>query len=230
MVGVGVVIEIVELCHFPATLHKGIEITLLRIVPLQFGQSIHTRHSHILHMTKRSDVFRPDVGLHTDDVLLLLGGQFLGQGLELIHTFHGQVTAYAFRFAGDVFALIVVEIEVRTRCHDDIVTFLCRCNATFCTAPAHNDGRLGDIAFQNLIPADNTAATSFHHLRHTVHHIALKVVLGGELIIRLDAQLLNLGLTLWALLPAHLRAFVATDMDIGRRKHIHHLIEHILDE
>ena len=179
-------------------------------------------------MPEMGDVFRPDVGLHADDMLLLLRCQLRRQGLELIHALHGQETTNTHGLASDVLALVVVEIEVRRRCHNHIVALACRLDAAFRAAPTHDDGRLGDVAFQDLVPTDDTPSTGLHHLGHAVHHIALQVVFGGEFVVFLDAQFLDFGLALGALFPTHLGAFVTTNVDIGRRKHIHHLVQHIL--
>ena len=223
-------VQVVQLSHVTATLHKGVEVTFLGVVPLDLGEGVHSGHGHVLHMVERGDVFRPDVGLHADDVFLFLWRQQFGQRLELIHPRHRQVPPDAGRLAGDVLALVVVEIEMRRRSHNHVMAFASSLDASFGSSPTHDDGRLGDVAFEDLVPADDTTATGFHHLGHAVHHIALEIILLGKTLVALDAQFLDLLLALGALLPANLGAFVATDMDVGRGEEVHHLVEHILDK
>ena len=94
------------------------------------------------------------------------------------------------------------------------MAFLGRLDAAFDASPTHDDGRFGNVAFQNLVPADDATATRLHHLRHAVHHIALQVIFGRILFVFLDAQFLDFGLALGALFPAHLGALVAADVDV----------------
>ena len=112
--------------------------------------------------------------------------------------------------------------------HDGVVSQPGRGDAALRTAPRHDRSVRSQLALQNLVPADDPPAVLVEKLLHAGRHIALEVVLRGVLVVALDAQLADLRLAHGALLPAHLRTLVATDVDILRRKQLHDLQEHVL--
>ena len=98
------------------------------------------------------------------------------------------------------------------------------------TTPAHHRSVRRQTAFQRLVPSDDVTATALHILLHAINHIALQILLRRVFAVTLDAQCLDTSLALRAALPTHLRALVATHMDIFRREEVDDLAQHILQE
>ena len=205
-------------------------VTLLRVAPLQFGKGGHTRQGVVLHVFETVHVLSPNVGLHTDDVFLLLLVELFGQRLEGIDTLHGQIAVGENGFLLWRKRLSLTEIEVVSRSHHHIVPLLGRRNTAGGASPAHNHRTLVDIALQNLVPADDAAAACPHELLHTVHHVALQVILCRETTIVVQAELLDPRLAFGTLFPAGFGTLVASDVDDVGREDIHHLAENILQK
>ena len=230
VVCVVVLIYIVQLRHTKTTADKVFVITLLRLAPLQFCEGGHARQRVVLHILETVDILAPNAALHTENVLLLFLVQLFRKRTERIDPLHGQVTVGSNGLLFWRKRLSLTEIEVIAGSHHHIVTLLSRSDAACCSTPAHNHRALADVALQNLVPADDAATTSLHHLLHAVHHVALQVVLRSAATRSAQSQLLNLRLTLGTLLPAGFRTFVAADVDDFGREDIHHFVEHIFEE
>ena len=91
-------------------------------------------------------------------------------------------------------------------------------------APGHDGGVGGKAALEDLVPANHPPASAVDMLLGPLDEPALQPVLV------LDAQGLDLGLDLGTGLPLVLDRLVAADMDIGRGKQVHHLVEHVVEE
>ena len=94
---------------------------LFRAGPLNFTQCSPTRQYHVLRVREGSDVFCPEVGLHTLDIFLFFRSQRSRHRFVAVHSFQRQVTTDTKWFVIYVFSLVIVEIQVCVRCHDDIV-------------------------------------------------------------------------------------------------------------
>ena len=163
-------------------------------------------------------------------MFLLFGRQLRERRIVRIDLLHRYVTADSERLGVGVERLVVVEIEMRIRRHDDVVPQLGRGDSALAAAPRHDDGVGGRPAFQNLVPADDAAAVLREEFADAVGHVALQVMLGGMLSVVLQAELADLRLTARTLLPAHLRTLVAADMDILRGEQLHHLGQYAFEE
>ena len=94
--------------------------------------------------------------------------------------------------------------------------------ATLLATPRHNRSVGGKTTLQNLIPADNLAATRIEILLHAVYHVAL------QLIDTLQALLAHAALAILTQLPVALASLVATDVDILRGEYLNNLVEYRL--
>ena len=87
-------------------------------------------------MLGRCDILRPEVHLRAEDVALLLLGELVGdEGLEAVDLGERQVAADAKRLSPLVLELVVVDVAVVGRGHDDAVVLLGRLDATLDAAP-----------------------------------------------------------------------------------------------
>ena len=78
----------------------------------------------------------------------------------------------------------------------------------FRSAPRHDGRRRGDIAFENLIPADQAASAGVQKLFDARRSVILQLARTPQ------PFGLHARLAMRALLPHHRRAFVAADMDV----------------
>src|SRR6185437_2437500 len=108
--------------------------------------------------------------------------------------------------------LRVIEIDVLTRRHDDIVMLFGGIDTAFFAAPAHDRGVGGDTAFEDLVPADDAFAFAVDVFLHALDEPAL------QLVFVLETELFHPLLTFGAGLPAILGTFVAADVNIRSGK------------
>ena len=121
--------------------------------------------------------------------------------------------------------LIVVDIETSTtRSHDHVVTHIGRLDTTIFTTPAHDSSRGSKAPFEDLIPADKLLPILSKHLLSTADDVAL------ELMLILQPFSLDALLTVGTLLPAILRTFVPTNVEVFAREEGYDFVEYILDE
>ena len=203
---------------------------LFRSTPLRFTKRSHTRQYHVLCLCHGRDIFRPEVRLHTGNELLFFRRKGRRHRFIAVHPFHRQIAADGQRFTVRILCLIIVEIQVRVRRHDDIVLLTGRFNATGFPSPRHHRGVRSQTAFQDFIPANHAASVLGEELLGFVYHVALQILFLRVLAVALDAQRLDTCLTLRTSLPLHLRTFVATHMDVFRREDVDDFRQHILDE
>jgi hypothetical protein len=85
----------------------------------------HTRHGHVFHVLGGEDVLGPHIALRTQDVLVLLGLQFGGNGLVAVDLLHRGIPANGQRFVRGI-ALVVVEVAMAAGAHHRIMPAACR--------------------------------------------------------------------------------------------------------
>ena len=87
-------------------------------------------------------------------------------------------------------------------------------DTTFFAPPGHDNRTRSDFTFQNLIPADNLAASLPQILSNMLHDIALKFLLLRVYPVISQPEFRYKCLTFRAMLPLRLRALVTADMNI----------------
>ena len=132
----GIVVSF-RIVPFNQARQTGQEVFIILLVgsrPLDFGQGSPTGQYHILGMRESRNVFSPEVSLHAFDIFLFFRSEGSRHRLVAVHSFKRQVTTNTGRFVLRIFCLVVVEIQVSVRSHDNIVFLLgCFDTALFTT-------------------------------------------------------------------------------------------------
>ena len=211
------------------TLLELLIVLLVGSRPLHFGQGGQTGQQHIFHVFGSGDVFRPKVGLRTQDVLGLLFGQSC-RGFQFIHLAYGQASTYGKGFVLGVGSLIEVEITVGVGSHDDIVSHLRSLDATGRALPGHHRGIGSHVTVQYLVPTDDAASAGVEETLGTLHAVALQAVFGSESASCPQAFLGDALLALGTILPTDTRCLIASDVDVPGGKYLYQLAQNILHE
>ena len=115
-------------------------------------------------------------------------GDLFGDDHELINLMQRQIGIDGWRFALAIFALIIIEIAISIRRHNDIVASAGGRDPALAAAPAH-DRRFGrQSAFQDLVPTDQPATALAEPAVKLAHEPALQLIFIGQ-ILRFDARL-----------------------------------------
>ena len=210
-------------------LPESVEILLLRLTPLNLADCIHARQVHVLQMFRLLDELCPDIGLHTEDMMLSLLRNAL-ERLVGIDFLDREIAADGKRLHIETVGLIIIEIGVGGRSHDRIETLLGSLDTAVDTSPGHHRSTLGKFSFKDLVPTDDGAAMLVEELLDACGHIVLKAGLCGSLAVGLETEFPDPGLAVRTLCPLGLRALVATDVDILGREYVNDLLENSLEE
>ena len=178
-------------------------------------------------MTIRSDILGPEVGLHTNDVLLLLGSERGVQGFVAVDGLHRYVASDGEGLGISVFGLIVIKIHVYVGRHDAVVPALGCLKSASDAAPGVHGSTGSKRAFENLVPPYDTTAMGIEELLGMGDDEALQIHLGAVLGIVFETELPDASLTLRTLLPAGLGTLVATYVDIFGGEHVDDLGKHV---
>ena len=222
---------VVHLHHAERALREVGIILRAALRPLNFRQSREARQGHIFNLAIGGHILRPHVGLHADDVFpQVVAKHLVRDGLIAIDTVQGQIAADGIRLCRSVERLIIVEVEIRVRRHDDIVVLLGGLNTSRLATPRHDGSPIGKSAFERLVPADHLASELRKVGLRMADDVALQTFLGRMPVARLKALSLYALLAFRTLLPRRLRTLIAADVNILRRENRCHLVEHIVDE
>ena len=158
----------------------------------------------------------------------------LSQGFRhrvvIVHRFYRNVSSDGKRFFRSVLALIIVEIQICVRSHDDIVSETCGFDSAFLSPPRHDDDTVSGFSFKDFIPADNLLAMGLQEFGHVFHDMPLQFLLLGGGCVVFQSQFIGLGLAFRTILPSDFRTFVASDMYVRRREEFHDFGEHPVEE
>ena len=83
--------------------------------------------------------------------------------------------------------LLVVEVAVGRRTHDDIESHFGSLDAALSPSPGHYCGAFLQVTLQNLIPSDNLAAFACKVVLHAPRHIVLQPLFLGRAVAVLEA-------------------------------------------
>ena len=145
-----------------------------------------------------------------------------GMRLEGIHLAQRQIAADGLRLGSMVGGLIVVQVAIPGGRHDDIMP---RAGGLDRPAnPIHHDGVLGQAALADFAPADQAASLGIDELLDAADEVAL------QLMLVLQALLLDAGLAAGALLPIVFGHLVAADVDVFAGKQGQDFRQHVLQE
>ena len=111
MTGILPVEQLVQIYQLRQLLQELVIAPIGWLAPLHFADGCHTGHIHILQLFLIRDILRPEVGLHADDVLLLVGIELIHR-VERINLLHRQETADGLRLTADVLTLVIVQISM----------------------------------------------------------------------------------------------------------------------
>ena len=155
--------------------------------PAELGHRRGARPAHPRDALLGADVLGPDVALHADHVLPLVGRQHLArdppgvpppasrrarEGSRTVHV--RSVTTRPRPAARWPTALAVVEIQRRPGREHGVVTGLRRGACAINAAPRHHGGLGREAAFENLVPADQPAAVCGQEATDPLHEVALQ--------------------------------------------------------
>ena len=184
-------LQLINLCQTSRAFQESLIILLLfRSTPLCFTKRSHTRQYHVLCLCHGRDIFRPEVRLHTGNELLFFRRKGRRHRFVAVHPFHRQIATDGQRFTVRILCLIIVEIQVRVRRHDDIVLLTSRFNTTGFPSPRHHRGIRSQTAFQDFIPANHAASVLGEELLCFMYHVALQILFLRVLAVALDASAL----------------------------------------
>ena len=203
---------------------------LFRAGPLNFTQCSPTRQYHVLRVRESSDVFCPEVGLHTLDIFLFFRSQRSRHRFVAVHSFQRQVTTDTKWFVIYVFSLVIVEIQVCVRCHNDIVFLFRSFDTALFTTPWHNSCVRSKSAFEDFIPTDDLTSVVVEEFFDMVDYEALQTFFLAMLIIRFQAQRLDTCLTFRTFFPTYFRTFVTTYMNIFWREDFNQFSIYVFEE
>ena len=191
------------------------EIFFLCSCPLHLAHGQQAGEGHVLEVLRGLDILSPNVGLHADDVALLLGGELRGQWIVGIDAVQREVTLDGHRC---IHGLLLVEVEVAavTGSHDDLVVQTGCLDASRFATPRHHRGMRRQSALQNLVPADDIASAAHHVLLHAVDEPTLQC----------QPLAFHQRLAVGTLLPRLLGALIAPDVDVVAGENLHHLVEY----
>ena len=119
---------------------------------LRKGQQ--TREHHVLGMLGSRDVLGPQLGLCAEYEFFLVLRDLLRHRLIGVGFFQRDEAADTERFEPRI-ALVVVEVGVLGRRHDDFVILARGLNTPLLTAPRHHDRAWRKASLQNLVPPDH---------------------------------------------------------------------------
>ena len=201
-----------------------LEVTTRDGRPDGFGKSDLTREGTILHDLWGIEILSPEVGLCPLDVVTLIWSDSFGDRIVVVDLLKRSIAADSYGLDLGV-TLIVVNIEATaTRGHDHVVTHIGRLDTTIFTTPAHDGSRRSKATFEDLIPSDKLLPMLSEHLLSTADDVAL------ELVFILQTFSLDALLAVGTFLPAILRTFVPTNVEVFAREEGYNFIKHILDE
>ena len=194
------------------TAREVLEVAKSNRGPYCFSQSNLTREGTVLHQLGSVEVFCPEVGLRSLDVITLVCGDCFGDRIVIVDLLQWSIAANTYGFDLCI-TLVVVDIETATpRGHDDIVTHISRLDTTIFTTPAHDRSRGSKPTFEDFIPANELLAVCSEHLLCTANDVAL------QLVFVFQAFVLDTLLTVRTFLPASLRTFVTPNVEVLPRE------------
>ena len=108
--------------------------------------------------------------------------------------------------------------------HHHMMMLACRFDAALVSSPTHHAGLVAQATFEGLVPSDDVTSLGREISLYILIYISL------QLSFILQPQLLHLGLALAAFLPSGTRALITTYMNQFARKHLTHLVHHLMQE
>src|SRR5690554_1604200 len=149
-----------------------------------------------------TDILCPKISLCSQDMCSLLFRKDLRCRLKAVHQLQGNVTSNTKRFVIGVLRLVIIKITVGGGCHDHIMTHLCCLDAALHAAPRRHRSVGSQLAFKDLIPADDTTAPVIKEFLHAGSDVALQVVFSSMSVVIGQSQLFDTCLAMGALFPA----------------------------
>ncbi len=206
--------------------HAGVEVVvvhLLPVAPANLGDGQTARPEHVLEVVVGHHVLAPEIALHAQDHALHVGAQRVGRRVVAVDV--GQRDERSGRGGLDRgVVLAVVEVAVAARRHDGLVAAAGCGDASLDAAPRHDRGVGRQTALEDLVPADQSAASGVQVALDAAHEVALQLV---DILQSLAAHALP---ALGAGAPVGLGRLVAADVDILRGEEPDHLVEHVFEE
>ena len=190
--------------------------------PARFGQCQCARVEHVFQLVLRGHVFRPQVALQPQQAAAQAVGQALG-GREAVYSGEGQVAPNGFGLAGRGI-LIAVKITESAGRHHHLITQPCGLTGRGGIAPHHDGRAFGQPRRCHLVPRQHVSPVLFQEAGHALHEVVL------QLVHTVQPQLPHPLAAARAVSPRGLASLIAAQMDIGRRKHLHHFDQHLLQE
>ena len=228
--GVVVAEVLVEPNHRLQAGEELLVVLLLGVHPLHLTQRSSTGQHHMLHVVGSFDILPPHVGLHAKDILPILLGH-IAHGVVGVDILQRIIATNGKGLTGNLTCLVVVEVEGVVGGHNRAHTPLGSLDTACLATPRHHNHILAQVlAIEHLIPADDGLAPLAQKIGHLPHKPALQGLLGRLGLGVAQAQSVNAGLAFGALVPPHLGALIATDVNILIGEEGHNLLQHILGE
>ena len=117
-------VKIIDVAERSDAFLECVEILLLLGHPLYFRKGSHTRQYHVFDILGTADVFCPNVGLNTYDMLGCFRRKSVGNRVHGINLCNVKEVTDGNRLINLILRLVKVEIAMVHRCHDDVVSKL----------------------------------------------------------------------------------------------------------
>ena len=145
---IGPMIELVDVNKACQPRFEVLIVLGLGLNPLHLGKCSHARENLILDLRLTGDVFCPQVGLCTEDVMLLVGWKVFGYRLEVIDLLERITATEGSWLVPCVAGLVIIKVQWANRRHDHVMPEFC----TFCSrlgsSPRHDGGRRVHVTAQ----------------------------------------------------------------------------------
>ena len=152
---------------------KAFVIFVFRFAPSRFAECGNAREVHVLQFIVSRNVFRPCICLNPYYMFLLLRSKSRRHRFVIINLLQSGITPYCKRLTLR-FALIIVEVKIRSRRHDCVQARLGSLFPCFLTLPRHYSHSFRCSALKNLIPSDCLSSFRFEILLQYEHETALQ--------------------------------------------------------
>ncbi len=179
----------------------------------------------MLYMFVIRDVFCPQVTLYSLYEFLFIFVQLV-ERIETVAGAKRKMTANGKRLAIGlvILGLIIIQIEIRRRSHNDVIAQFRSFNTSFCTSPGHHCSGFGDSALQYLVPAYDFASFAVEIILYSAYEIALEFLFILETVV-FDALLA--GRTFF---PFGFACFVSSYVYVFAWEDAAHFVKHVLQE
>ena len=145
---IGPMIELIDVYKACQSCFEVLIVLGLGLNPLHLGKCSHAGENLILDLRLTGDVFCPQVGLCTEDVMSLVGWKVFGYRLEVIDLLERITATVGSWLLPCVAGLVIIKVQWAYRCHDHVMPEFCTLGARLSSSPRHDGGRRVHVTAQ----------------------------------------------------------------------------------